>query len=55
MIDAEDLHVVSNEVFRPGPGGRAIVGAPLRSATLDELMAHGYEPLLTREEGRRWA
>jgi len=44
VADAEDLQVVSNEVFRPGPDRRAVPGAPLRSVTLDELVAHGYEP-----------
>ena len=44
VVDADGMQVVSNEVFRPGPDRRAHPGAPLRSATLDELMDHGYEP-----------
>ncbi|MGH9918188.1 MAG: CpaF family protein [Nitrososphaerales archaeon] len=44
VVDAEGLQVVSNEVFEPGFDRRAVPSAPLRSATLDELVAHGYEP-----------
>lgn len=35
--------VESNEVYRPGPDGRAVPGDPLRAATRERLMAHGYE------------
>ncbi|MHB8328480.1 MAG: CpaF family protein [Acidimicrobiales bacterium] len=48
VVDADGLHVVSNEVFRPGPGGRAVAGAPLRSSTLEELEAHGFDPASVR-------
>jgi pilus assembly protein CpaF len=52
VIDADGPMVVSNEVFRPGPHGRAVPGAPLRADTLDELMATGFEPdLLARPDG----
>ena len=44
VVDADGMQVVSNEVFKPGPDRRAQAGAPLRSATLDELMEHGYDP-----------
>ncbi|MGO8871608.1 MAG: CpaF family protein [Acidimicrobiales bacterium] len=44
VVDAEGTHVVSNEVFRPGPGRRAVPGSPLRSETLRELVEFGYEP-----------
>ena len=46
VVDADGMQVVSNEVFRPGPGGRAVTGAPLRFETLEELSAHGYQPAL---------
>ena len=42
VVDADGLHVVSNEVFAPGPDGRAVHAAPLRTSTLRELEAHGY-------------
>ena len=35
--------VESNEVYRPGPDGRAVPGDPLRAATRERLQAHGYE------------
>lgn len=44
VVDSDGLQVVSNEVFRPGPEGRAIAGAPLRTGTLETLSAYGYEP-----------
>jgi len=44
VVDVDGLNVVSNEVFRPGPDGRAVFGAPLRSTTLGELVAAGYDP-----------
>jgi pilus assembly protein CpaF len=52
VVDAEGPMVVSNEVFRPGPDGRAVPGAPFRSDTLDQLAAAGFEPgLLDRPQG----
>jgi Flp pilus assembly CpaF family ATPase len=41
VVDADDRLVVSNEVFRPGPDGRAVPGAPLRC--LDDLLRAGFE------------
>ena len=52
VVDAEGPMIVSNEVFRPGPDGRAVPGAPLRNETLDQLVAVGFEPgLLDRPQG----
>ena len=52
VIDAEGTMVVSNEVYRPGPAGRAVPGAQLRADTLDELVASGFDPgLLERPAG----
>lgn len=42
VVDADGLHVVSNEVFGPGPDGRPAPEAPVRTSTLRELEAHGY-------------
>ncbi|HUC36260.1 MAG TPA: ATPase, T2SS/T4P/T4SS family [Acidimicrobiales bacterium] len=53
VVDAEGLQVISNEVFEPGPDGRAVPGAPLRSSTLDDLVAHGYDPAFAGREGSR--
>ena len=35
--------VETNEVYRPGPDGRAVPGDPLRAGTRERLVAHGYE------------
>jgi pilus assembly protein CpaF len=52
VIDAEGSMVVSNEIFRPGPDGRAVPGAPMRNDTLDQLAAVGFDPgLLDRPQG----
>lgn len=52
VVDADDRQIVSNEVWRPGPDGRAVPGAPLRTETLDLLIAAGYDPdLAERREG----
>jgi pilus assembly protein CpaF len=52
VVDAEGPMVVSNEVFRPGPDGRAVPGAPMRNDTLDQLVAAGFDPgLLERPQG----
>ena len=52
VVDAEGPMVVSNEIFRPGPDGRAVPGAPMRNDTLDQLVAVGFDPgLLERPEG----
>jgi Flp pilus assembly CpaF family ATPase len=52
VVDADGLQVVSNEILRPGPGGRAIPGAPMSTKTLGRLEAHGFDAyLLRRAEG----
>ena len=52
VVDAEGPMVVSNEVFRPGPDGRAVPGVPPRSETLDQLVAVGFEAgFLDRPQG----
>lgn len=44
VIDADGPQIVSNEVFRPGPDLRALPGVPLRTETLDDLVAAGFDP-----------
>ena len=52
VVDAEGPMVVSNEIFRPGPDGRAVPGAPVRNETLDQLVAVGFDPgQLDRPQG----
>jgi Flp pilus assembly CpaF family ATPase len=52
VIDAEGPMVTSNEIFRPGPDGRAVPGVPIRNDTLDQLAEVGFDPgLLDRPQG----
>ncbi|HEY2563181.1 MAG TPA: ATPase, T2SS/T4P/T4SS family [Acidimicrobiales bacterium] len=53
VVDAEGSQVVSNEIFRPGPDRRAVVGAPLRPETLRDLIRNGYEPSSDQEDHER--
>jgi pilus assembly protein CpaF len=54
VTDADGPMVVSNEVFRPGPDGRAVPGAPLRTETLDQLVEVGFDPNLLDRPGGWW-
>ena len=45
VVDAEGALVISNEIWRPGPGGSAVPGAPLSEASLRALVEAGYQPL----------
>ena len=54
VVDADGPMVVSNEVFRPGPDGRAVPGVPLRSETVDELAEVGFDPGLLQRAGGWW-
>lgn len=51
VVDADGRQIISNEVWRPGPDLRAVPAAPLRSRTLDELIAAGYDPELAERWG----
>lgn len=53
VVDAEGGTVISNEVYRRGPGRRAVpVAGALRADTLDDLVAAGFDPdLLSRPQG----
>jgi pilus assembly protein CpaF len=52
VVDADGEHIVSNEVYRPGPDRRALPATQLRSETLDQLIAAGFNPALLATE--RW-
>lgn len=43
VLHAEGPMVVSNEIFRPGPDGRAVPGVPVREETLAHLEVAGYD------------
>ncbi|HEX6420547.1 MAG TPA: ATPase, T2SS/T4P/T4SS family [Acidimicrobiales bacterium] len=52
IVGAEGPHVVSNEIFMPGPDRRAIPGAPLRDSTQADLAAVGFDAgVLLRPDG----
>ena len=51
VTDAEGSMVLSNEIWRPGPDGRAVPGAPIRTELLADLAEVGYEPPLSRMRG----
>jgi Flp pilus assembly CpaF family ATPase len=55
IVDADGPQVVSNEVYRPGPDGRArpVAGA-LRAGTLDELAAAGLDPVVLDQPEGWW-
>jgi hypothetical protein len=44
VIDADGPQVTTNEIFRPDAQGCASPGVPLRTETLDALMAAGFDP-----------
>jgi pilus assembly protein CpaF len=44
VLHAEGGEVISNEVFKPGPDRRAVPSATLRTDTLEELVAAGFDP-----------
>jgi pilus assembly protein CpaF len=54
VTSAEGPLVASNEVFRPGPRSRAVPGAPLQAATLEQLMDAGLDPSLLDRPGGWW-
>ncbi len=44
VVGVDGPLVITNEVWKPGPDGRAVPAAPLRDATAALLSAHGYRP-----------
>ena len=54
VVDAEGVHVISNEIYRPGTDRRAERAAPLRAETMEELGRFGFEPSGPGVRGGRW-
>ncbi|MBC9718012.1 CpaF family protein [Streptomyces sp. TRM66268-LWL] len=52
VVGADGAMVVSNEIYRPGPDGRAVPAAPLRTESLDDLVHAGLDLGVLR--GERW-
>jgi Flp pilus assembly CpaF family ATPase len=55
VLGAEGTQVISNQVYRPGPDRRArpVAGA-LRTDTLDELVAAGFDPRFLHQPEGWW-
>lgn len=53
VVGADGLTVASNEVFRPGPDGRAVPGAPLSTGLTAALARVGCDPRVV--DAARWA
>ncbi len=54
VVDADGEQVASNEIFRPGPDGRAVPGAPMSTERLDLLAYHGFDPALLHRPTGWW-
>ena len=54
VIDADGPQVSSNEIFRPGPDGRAVPGAPPSTELLERLTYHGFDPMLLQRQVGWW-
>jgi len=54
VVDADGLQVASNEIFRPGPDGRAVPGAPPSTDLMEKLVYHGFDPGLLQHRQGWW-
>jgi pilus assembly protein CpaF len=54
VVDADGTQISSNEIYRPGPDGGAVVGAPMRSDTLDDLVAVGFDATVLSGRASEW-
>ncbi len=43
VIDADGTQIISNEIYRPGPAGRAVPGYPLTDASSTLLSSGGFD------------
>jgi Flp pilus assembly CpaF family ATPase len=55
VVQAEGSMVVSNEIFRPGPDGRAVPGTPMSTGLSNELQDMGYDPGLLDNPNGWWS
>jgi len=54
VVEADGRTVVTNELFRPGPDGRAVPGDPIPADLLAELVDAGYDHSLHLRPGGWW-
>jgi Flp pilus assembly CpaF family ATPase len=52
VAGSDGEQILSNEIYRPGPDSRAVPATPLRTETLDHLVAVGFDPAVLRQD--RW-
>lgn len=43
VVGSDGPRVVTNELFAPGPDGRAVQSMPIPASLLDDVAAHGYD------------
>ena len=55
VVDVDGPQLVSNEIFQPGPDGRAVPGFPIRDDTMHRLVAHGFESQLLANRDGWWS
>ena len=54
VVGADGRQVVTNELYEPGPDGRAIPASPLPHDLADDLTAHGYDTGWHDQAGGSW-
>ncbi|MEW6473871.1 MAG: ATPase, T2SS/T4P/T4SS family [Actinomycetota bacterium] len=54
VVAADGPTVITNELFRPGPDGRAVPGAPIPTELLADLEDAGYDRALHLRPGGWW-
>jgi Flp pilus assembly CpaF family ATPase len=54
VVEADGPTVITNEVFRPGPDGRAVPGDPIPADFLADLEEEGYDRSLHFRPGGWW-
>jgi hypothetical protein len=58
VVGANERHVISNEIYKPGPGRIATPsGVPLTQRTLQDLVDVGFDPVALEDQALRsaWA
>lgn len=53
VLNADGHQVVTNELFKPGPDGKAVPGIPIPVELCEELEAFGYDPQINHQ--RAWS
>ncbi|MGD9793835.1 MAG: CpaF family protein [Acidimicrobiia bacterium] len=54
VVGADGRQVITNELYEPGPDGRAVPSSPLPHDLAETLAAHGYDPRWHDQAGGWW-